>query len=141
MAPQQVFAYREPESPHLTAHGDEPVPYTWNPVNGGMVSLVAGSRNITAAFIILAGAGTLSGILTTAGIPGALSFVQLTVFTGAAVLMLIRGLITLIGGSYAVHRRLWPMARDGAVCTLIPSQMTTVGVMGIVFITGKKEFS
>lgn len=115
--------------------------HTWKPIAGGVLSIVAGSVGVCAGLVLLMIGGTLSGILAAIGIPGYLSFLTLPVFGSAAAPTLIMGVIAIIGGAYAVRRRLWPLALAGAICAVFPSQMTVVGVLAIIFVVmGKDEF-
>jgi hypothetical protein len=54
--------------------------------------------------------------------------------------MIILGIVAIIGGIYAIQRKLWGMALAGAICAIIgPSAL--LGILAIIFIAiGKPEF-
>jgi len=61
---------------------------------------------------------------------------------GIATPMLLLGAMAIIGGTYAIRRRLWPLALAGAICALFPPQVGILGILAIVFVVlGKDEFN
>ncbi len=102
---------------------------------------MAGTLNITFAVFLLFFGGILAAMLSTIGLPALLSFLPFPVFAGAAIPLVILGTISIVGGAYAVRRRVWPLALTGAICALFPPQLTILGVLAIVFVVlGKDEF-
>jgi len=114
---------------------------TWKPVSGGVLSIVAGALSVALGLLFLFLGGILSGVLAAVGLPGILSFIPLPILGGAAIPLFILGTVAILGGSYAVRRRNWPLALAGAICALFPPQVTILGALAIVFIVmGKNEF-
>jgi hypothetical protein len=112
---------------------------SWRPVTAGVLSIVAGALNLALGLLILFAGGILAGVLTAVGVPHILSFIPFPILAGAATPLCILGTVAVIGGSYAVRRRIWPMALAGAMCALFPPQLTILGVLAIVFVVLSKD--
>jgi hypothetical protein len=53
---------------------------------------------------------------------------------------IILGIIAIIGGAFAVQRRVWLMALVGAICALM-WPLTLLGILAIIFVSlSQKEF-
>ena len=114
---------------------------TWKPVVGGILSMVAGALSVASGLMLLFVGGMLTGVLAAVGIPNILSFIPFPLLGGAATPLFLLGAMAIVGGAYAVRRKVWPMALAGAICALFPPQLTILGVLAIVFIVlGKDEF-
>jgi len=114
---------------------------TWKPVAGGLLSMVAGALSVAAGLILLLVGGILTGVLAAFGIPNILSFIPFPILGGVAAPLFLLGAMAIVGGAYAVRRKVWPMALAGAICALFPPQLTILGVLAIVFVVlGKDEF-
>jgi hypothetical protein len=114
---------------------------TWKPTTSGVLSIVAGSLSVAAGLILVLFGGVLSGILASVGVPGMLSLIPFPIVGGIATPLLILGAMAIVGGTYAIRRRVWPMALAGAICALFPPQVGILGILAIVFIVlGKDEF-
>ena len=114
---------------------------TWKPVTSGVLSIVAGSLSVAAGLVLVLFGGVLSGILAAAGVPGLLSLIPFPFVGGIATPLLILGAMAIVGGTYAIRRRVWSMALAGAICAIFPPQIGILGILAIVFIVlGKDEF-
>ena len=126
---------------HRGRKGELQMEKTWKPVTSGVLSIVAGSLSVTAGLVIALLGGVLSGILAAAGVPGMLSLIPFPVEGGIATPLFILGAMAIVGGSYSIRRRVWPMALAGAICALFPPQVGILGILAIVFVVlGKDEF-
>jgi hypothetical protein len=101
---------------------------TWKPTAAGVLSIIGGGINAIwgIAFALLGGfAGGLFGM----GWLGAIG-------TPAIIL----GIIAIVGGVFALRRRIWGLALVGSICALIgPAGL--LGILAIIFvIMGKREF-
>ena len=118
---------------------------TWRPATAGVLTIVAGGLGIGAGALItlaaiplglvgaLAGAieklGIISGLLS--GLAGVIGMI------GAGMIGV--GVAAVIGGIYALKRRLWGFALAGTILATICS--TPLGVLAIIFISmSKREF-
>lgn len=121
----------------------EPVPQTWMPVAGGILSIVAGSLGLIAiAFLITFGATFGADIAR--DVLDSLGFwevgMPLTIIGLVAIPLALINVVAIVGGVYATRRRLWGLALAGAICTLVPSQL--LGILAIIFVAiSRREFS
>lgn len=114
---------------------------TWKPVTAGVLSIVAGTLTVSAAIAVLLFGGVLSGILAAADLPRVALLIPLPVLGIIAVPLLTLGTVAIIGGAYALKRKIWPLALAGAICALFPPQLGILGVLSIIFVVlGKDEF-
>jgi hypothetical protein len=120
----------------------EPVPQTWIPIAGGILSIVAGSMGMIAiAFLITFsatfGADIARDVLDSLGFWEA--GMPLTIISLVAIPFVIINIVAMVGGVYAIRRRLWGLALAGAICTTVPSQL--LGIPAIIFIAiSRREF-
>ena len=114
---------------------------TWKPVTAGILSIVAGALSLAFGLMLVFMGGLVSAVLGGVGLPNMLSLIPFPLFGGVATPLFLLGTVAIIGGSYAVRRRFWPLALAGAICALFPPQITILGVLAIVFVVlGKEEF-
>ena len=108
---------------------------TWKPTTAGILSIVAGAIGLLlgiwlAVELGLAGsiAGTIPGfpaeLLPLIGVPG-----------------IILGIVAIVGGIYALRRRVWGLALAGAICAFLAPAGFILGILAIIFVAmGKREF-
>ncbi len=114
---------------------------TWRPTVGGLLSILAGSWNLLLGLGAVIG-GTFFPSLTPTfgGVTGGIS----TTGIAAGVFFIVIGLISIIGGAYALARRGWPIALAGSIIALFPSPLILPFIMGIfslIFnVLGHREF-
>jgi hypothetical protein len=104
---------------------------TWKPTTAGILSIIAGAFEVLGGI----GVGSLSGLLgSLAGIPG------LGALLGFP--MIILGVVAIVGGVFALRRRVWGLALAGAICALFMPTIALLGILAIIFVAmGKKEFA
>ena len=118
---------------------------TWKPTTAGILTIIAGSGGIAAGAVI-----TLLG-----GIMGLTSAIAGTFVEPALVATLSRlagiigmigggliglGIVAIVGGVFALRRKLWGLALAGAICAIPCSG--TLGMLSVIFVSlGKKEFA
>lgn len=117
-------------TPSRTTPAPAPVsgkPRTWKPITAGILCMVAGVSNIIGGIVFTALGGMFGAMW---GIP----------WIGAIGIPLISiGAISIIGGIFAIRRKLWGLALVGAIFAL---SSLIHGVLAIIFVTkGKNEFS
>ena len=105
---------------------------TWKPTTAGVLTIISGCYGIGVGAIVL-GLGTTFMF----GIPG----LELLAGIGAGIIVI--GIIALIGGIYALRRKVWGFALTGAILAAILFPVGTVlGILAIIFVAmGKNEFS
>ena len=100
---------------------------TWKPTTAGILAIVAGVFQV-----IL---GTVIAVI--GGIGGAFFGMGWMSAIGAPLIVL--GIVAIVGGIYAVRRKIWGLAIAGSICALIGPWM--FGIPSIIFvILGKGEF-
>jgi len=106
---------------------------TWKPTTAGIISIVAGAFSmITGITVVAVGSmwmmvevdPTMMGVLSAIGIP-----------------IIVLGVVSIVGGAFAIRRRIWGLALAGGVCALLSPTTFPLGIAAIVFVAmGKGEF-
>jgi len=114
---------------------------TWRPTVGGLLAIIAGSWNFLLGLGALVGGTIFSDLIPTfGGVTGGISTTGIT----AGIILIIIGLISIVGGSYALSRSFWPMALAGSIAALIPTPLILPFLMGffslIFVVLGHREF-
>ena len=118
---------------------------TWKVTTAGILTIIAGCLGITVGALLtlvavpLGLGGAIAGILDEAGIWGGLlgGLAGMLGMIGASIIGV--GIVAIIGGIYALKRRIWGFALAGAILATMCS--TPLGVLAIIFVSmGKKEF-
>jgi hypothetical protein len=101
---------------------------TWKPKAAGILSIIGGVINVILG-IVFAVVGGFAGGFFGMGWIGAFG-----------VPAIILGIIAIVGGSYALKRKMWGLALAGAICAIVgPAGL--LGILAIIFvIIGKGEF-
>ena len=109
---------------------------TWKPTATGVLCIAAGTLTIIwALYFILAFSGLSS-------LPGAAMYglVKLALILVFVIPGLILGALDIIGGIFALKRKLWGLALAGAIATIFP--FFPMGILAIIFVAmGKNEFT
>jgi len=103
---------------------------TWKPTTAGILSIVAGVLNLIVGIALAATDVMLLGPI-----------IGLPVLGPLAAVLIVLGIVSLVGGIFAIQRRIWGMALAGAICALFPPPVIILGILAIVFVAlGKGEF-
>ena len=95
----------------------------WKSMTAGILTLIGGIFGIAVGGIVVAG--------------GAWAVIPMMEEIGAGLIAL--GVVALIGGIFALKRRIWGLSLAGAICALFP--LVPLGVLAIIFISlGRREF-
>lgn len=115
-------------------------PTWWMPPTGGLMEILVGSVNALAGIGMIVGSsvfGAFSGVFS--GLEDLLPAV--TAGVGVGVILLILGIVSIIGGIYALRRRVFGMSLAGAITALFPSPAMILGILSLIFVVlGKAEF-
>jgi hypothetical protein len=104
---------------------------TWKPTTAGILSIIAGVLNLIVGIALAATDVMLLGPI-----------IGLPVLGPLAAVLIVLGIVSLVGGIFAVQRRIWGVALAGAICALFPPPVIILGILAIVFVAlGKREFS
>ena len=97
---------------------------TWRPVTAGILAIVSGYLNIMMALFTGIGLNT-----------GGFALLGLSLGTPLAVITIVLGAISIIGGGFAIARRGYPIALVGAVTSVFPSLAAIPGVLSLIFVS------
>jgi hypothetical protein len=116
---------------------------TWMPLTAGILDLVAGVPALLIGIVVIAGIagfgvlGWLSWLSDVAGVAGVAG---VGVIMGAiGVSLIIFALVAIVGGVFALRKRIWGLALAGSIFALFCAWI--FGIPAIVFtVMGKKHF-
>ena len=115
---------------------------TWKSKTAGILSLIAGCCGIGFGAQIIVAGGILGMLTDWIGVaPGGVGIAEILAAAGGAMIAL--GIVALLGGIFALRRRLWGLALAGAICAtpLLPPG-PALGTLAIIFVAlGKREFA
>jgi len=101
---------------------------TWKPTTGGILAIITGVLQVIFGTVFA----------TAAGIVGAIVGLGWLSAIGAPLIVL--GIIAIIGGIYALRRRVWGLALAGSICALV-GPWFVLGILAIIFVAiGRGEF-
>ena len=104
---------------------------TWKPTTAGILCIVAGAIQFICGLVAGIIGGSVAGLAAVPGLG--------TIVAAIAIPILVLGIISIIGGIYALKRRLWGLALAGSITSLIGPWL--LGILAIIFlIMGKSEF-
>jgi len=105
---------------------------TWKPTTAGILCIIAGTISVITG-IVVAVVGGIIGAL----IGGAFFGVAWGAFGVPSIIL---GIIAIVGGSYALRRKIWGLALAGSICALF-GPWALLGILAIIFVSlGKGEF-
>ena len=118
---------------------------TWKPTTTGILNIVSGASNliggVVVAFLGLASAKYISSYVTES-LELEVALTQSTVVTVIvllALLIIFHGIVSVLGGFYALKRRAWWIALTGSIFTFLANPL--LGIPAIVFIAlSRREF-
>jgi len=114
---------------------------TWRPTTGGILCIIAGAINVLLGLVVvvaLAGAGLLMGT-EMVELPSELAGMSWLGVLGVPLVAM--GIVSIVGGAYALKRRLWGLALAGAICSIMAGNLL-YGTLAIIFISvSKSEFN
>jgi hypothetical protein len=101
---------------------------TWKPTVAGILAIIAGALEVIIGLLFSTGVGILGGIFGM----GWLSVIFAP--------LIVIGIIAIVGGIYALLRKIWGLALAGSICALI-GPWFLLGILAIIFVSlGKREF-
>ena len=106
---------------------------TWKPTTAGILTIVAGALNLIAGIAIACVSAACSGPWT--GHMGMTGWC----FGAIGTPLIVIGIVAIVGGIFALRRRVWGLALAGAVCALFPPPIIALGLLSIIFLALSKE--
>ena len=103
---------------------------TWKPKTAGILSIIAGGMGIAlGAYVVIIGAPARALIQQMTGFDAIMGAPEIGC-----------GIVAIIGGVFALKRRVWKLALAGAILAII--SMPFLGIPATIFVSkGRKEFS
>ena len=116
---------------------------TWKPTAAGILSIIAGIIGPIIGFIVVfliwLGPAFLEFFLKIASEPHQEIPVSASFEGEVVIVMLIIGALAIVGGIFAIKRRIWGLALAGSICALFP--LVIPGILAIIFVSqSKSEF-
>jgi len=103
---------------------------TWKPKVAGILCIVSGALGVVCSFFMVIGA-----VMWVATYPS-----EWAVVIYCCVAPFILGIIAIIGGYFALKRRIWRLALAGSIAALLPTLL--LGIASIIFVSQSKgEFA
>jgi hypothetical protein len=101
---------------------------TWKPTVAGILAIIAGALQVIFGTVFAIGVGFGAGIIGMGWLSAI--FAPLIIF----------GIVAIVGGIYALLRKIWGLALAGSICALI-GPWFILGLLAIIFVAlGKGEF-
>ena len=108
---------------------------TWKPTAAGILCIIAGVTDVIFGITIVVVGHITRYFLTLIGM-GRLMNVVIAI----GPLWIVLGIVAVVGGVYALSRRIWGLALAGSICALIGGNFI-LGILAITFVSlGKGEF-
>ena len=106
---------------------------TWKPTTAGILSIIAGVIQTISGIVVAVVGGTIAGLPTVPIMP--------QIFGIIAIPIIILGIVAIVGGVYALKRRIWGLTLAGSICALFWPGFI-LGILAIIFVSmGKNEFA
>jgi hypothetical protein len=109
---------------------------TWKPIAGGILSIVAGGINLFMG-IILASVSRHEMWEYPRRFRDSMGFERLGVALGT--ILIILAIVAIVGGVFAILRRIWGLSLTGAICSLVPHPGMVLGIPALILISMSKD--
>jgi hypothetical protein len=110
---------------------------TWMPKVAGIISILAGVINLFTTFLLLISAFAVQGMAAFLAIPLWLPINASVALLFVGFPFLTCGVLSLIGGVYALQRKNWGLALVGAIMSFFP--YCILGLVAVVLIAISKD--
>jgi len=115
---------------------------TWKPTVAGILNIISGIGGIIGCFFLLiVGLFMMNSVswgdITEPEIETMTLGLSATVFVVLAVCTALLGILTLVGGIFALKRKLWGLALAGSVASAITGSI--MGILAIIFLAMSKD--
>ena len=102
---------------------------TWKSTTAGILSIIAGAMQTIGGIIVTVVGGAIARLPTVPIMP--------QIFGIIATPIIILGIVAIVGGVYALKRRIWGLALAGSICALIGPWF--LGIPAIIFVAMAKD--
>jgi len=104
---------------------------TWKPTVAGILDVIAGVFALVGGLVLIV-LGSTGGLFLDYFELGIFQWVPLAFLLAVGVPLLVLGILALVGGIYALRRKVWGLALAGSIATVLFSQL--LGILAIIFI-------
>ena len=104
---------------------------TWKPTVAGVLNVVAGVLGLVGGLVLVI-FGSAGGVFLNYFGVGVLQWIPITFLLATGIPLLILGILALVGGIYALRRKVWGLALAGSIATVLFSQL--LGTLAIIFV-------
>ena len=104
---------------------------TWKPTAAGVLNVIAGVFGFVGGLVLIIFGSASGAFLDYFGF-GVFQWVPVTLILATGIPLLILGILALIGGIYALRRKVWGLALAGSIATVLFSQL--LGILAIIFV-------
>ena len=112
---------------------------TWMPTVAGILNIITGAFGLTGGLALIA-LGTLASGALEPFVFGMLPLIPLALFSALGLPLFLLGILTLVGGIYALQRKMWGLVLAGSIAAVLFSRV--LGIPAIIFVAlSKKEFA
>jgi hypothetical protein len=109
---------------------------TWKPTTGGILSIIAGAINLFIA-IILVSVSRYDIWEYTRRFRDAMGFERMGIALG--IILIILAIAAIVGGIFAILRRIWGLSLAGAICSLVPHPGMILGIPALIFVSMSRD--
>ena len=111
---------------------------TWKPTTAGILCIISGAADILLGVLTVFASSFVMRSADLIGEEWVMDLVISVVMVVGPIWVLL-GVVALLGGIFALKRRLWGLALAGSICAL--SGVTVLGILAIIFVAmGRNEF-
>ena len=111
---------------------------TWMPMTAGILDIIAGGFSLIAGFVLLI-IGAVGSNFMVYFAPQMPPAMMVVIFSSIAVPLIIIGILAIVGGIYALQRKIWGLALAGSIAAFFPCWI--LGLTAIVLTAlSKNEF-
>lgn len=107
---------------------------TWKPTTAGVLCILAGIADVAFGILIILAAGIARQVFAFTEMGRVIELI-----IAISPLWFVLGIVAIVGGIYALRRKVWGLALAGSICAL--SGCSLFGILAIIFVAmGKDEF-
>jgi len=112
---------------------------TWKPTAAGIIDIVAGALSLILLLVVIVGVAVFMVVGSTSSIESMPVQVVPAVVFSLAIPIMAADVLAIIGGAYALRRKIWGLSLAGSIAAVFASW--PLGVAAIVFtVMSKNEF-
>ena len=105
---------------------------SWKATTAGILGIIAGAINVFLGLAVIGGI-TAAGLLE-------IALVDMAWLSIIGIPLIVLGVISIVGGGYALKRRLWGLAFAGAICAILAGNLVYGTLSIILLVLGKGDF-